>query len=418
MTHSFYLDILFLVGGLITVGLSFKWPRIATLLAVVAIPLYIVKFPHDLIPINYWEMIVLLLALTQWRYFYQVLSRLRLLKPVPLLGLVLVTVGLIIGTLVASDPLTALGIVKGWFIIPVILGLIIRKNIAVDSIWQIPFCLGLGALPLVVMALSQMISGNFITLDGRASGWFISANYLGLFLVPVILLLSRCIVSGIKSVRFLSTVIAVVAMVAVWGSHSFGSWLGLSAGLLILVAGIFNLKFSKVVIIGLGLGLLAGLGLYLVNDRFAQLLDLGQVTSASIRLQIWYTSLVMAKEHWLTGIGLGAFPAVYPQSVAKLFASPLEYLVLHPHNLFLAWAVNTGLVGLVGFVLIVIQWFRTVSQLSDRLWRSSLYASMTAILVHGLVDTTYFKNDLSAIFWIVVFLTITLYVPSSKSQTI
>jgi len=37
-----------------------------------------------------------------------------------------------------------------------------------------------------------------------------------------------------------------------------------------------------------------------------------------------------------------------------------------------------------------------------------------AILVHGIVDTTYFKNDLSAIFWIILAMSVIIGVRNGE----
>ncbi len=42
-------------------------------------------------------------------------------------------------------------------------------------------------------------------------------------------------------------------------------------------------------------------------------------------------------------------------------------------------------------------------------------AAMVAVLIHGLVDTTYFKNDLALLFWLVVTAALFSSTPNSVS---
>jgi O-antigen ligase len=81
----------------------------------------------------------------------------------------------------------------------------------------------------------------------------------------------------------------------------------------------------------------------------------------------------------------------------------LEWAVPHPHSVYLAFWVETGLVGLIGFLWLVISWFKKILQAENDGMKVVLFGIMAYFLLHGLVDTTYFKNDLAAVFWLVIF---------------
>ncbi|PIR77413.1 MAG: hypothetical protein COU30_02580 [Candidatus Magasanikbacteria bacterium CG10_big_fil_rev_8_21_14_0_10_38_6] len=86
----------------------------------------------------------------------------------------------------------------------------------------------------------------------------------------------------------------------------------------------------------------------------------------------------------------------------------------HPHNLFLTIWVNTGLIGLIGFVWVLVWFYRVglsfimkhkkkdISTNTNHLLVLFLLATMTSILVTGLVDSPYIKNDYSLLFWFLV----------------
>ena len=53
---------------------------------------------------------------------------------------------------------------------------------------------------------------------------------------------------------------------------------------------------------------------------------------------------------------------------------------------------------LVGFVWLLVLAFRQKDTLP-------VQAALVALIIHGLVDTPYFKNDLSVLFWVLIVLT-------------
>ena len=67
-----------------------------------------------------------------------------------------------------------------------------------------------------------------------------------------------------------------------------------------------------------------------------------------------------------------------------------------------------GLLGLLTFLYLVGKYlWQLIPDLksgifSRRLWASALVAIIVATLAHGLVDTPYFKNDLSLVFFLVI----------------
>ncbi|HTK59632.1 MAG TPA: hypothetical protein VL283_00335, partial [Candidatus Baltobacteraceae bacterium] len=57
-----------------------------------------------------------------------------------------------------------------------------------------------------------------------------------------------------------------------------------------------------------------------------------------------------------------------------------------------------GLAGIVVFILIMVRFFQQA--LATKSW--TLAGAGVAILVHGLVDVPYFKNDLAMLFWLLM----------------
>lgn len=120
------------------------------------------------------------------------------------------------------------------------------------------------------------------------------------------------------------------------------------------------------------------------------------------RLAIWQAAWLIGKDHPIFGIGAGMFQEYYLR-YQKYFSVPyLEWAVPQPHNLFLAFWLQAGLLGLFGFVWLLVIFFRQAISLIKK--RNQLAMAMGLVvlytLLHGLVDTTYFKNDLAVVFWL------------------
>jgi O-antigen ligase len=80
---------------------------------------------------------------------------------------------------------------------------------------------------------------------------------------------------------------------------------------------------------------------------------------------------------------------------------------MYPHNIILNFWSELGILGVLLFCWIIAKFlwqssrfFLTEKGSAERFIALGLMTSMVALVVHGLVDVPYFKNDLSALFWI------------------
>jgi O-antigen ligase len=120
---------------------------------------------------------------------------------------------------------------------------------------------------------------------------------------------------------------------------------------------------------------------------------------------IWQSSGKILSDNWLLGIGPGNFQDKYLE-YQKYFPPYLEWAVPHPHNLYLAFWLYGGLVGLVSFLVILYFFFKKVETPKLGVSTGVKYIAlgvMIYVLLHGLVDTTIFKNDLAVVFWLTYF---------------
>ena len=76
-------------------------------------------------------------------------------------------------------------------------------------------------------------------------------------------------------------------------------------------------------------------------------------------------------------------------------------------NLFLTFWLEAGLLGFIGFWLLF--WNLRVNLREHKTSFEVLIMSiMIYFLLHGLVDTPFWKNDLAVIFWLIIILNFTI----------
>lgn len=120
--------------------------------------------------------------------------------------------------------------------------------------------------------------------------------------------------------------------------------------------------------------------------------------SFQARYEIWTTATGIIRAHPLWGIGPNRFEELYPKAVNGYFADPIEWSVPQPHSLYLATWLSSGLFGLISLLGLA----SYSSYLAVRHRRYFLFAGLVAVLVHGLVDTSFWKNDLAILFFLLV----------------
>jgi len=135
-----------------------------------------------------------------------------------------------------------------------------------------------------------------------------------------------------------------------------------------------------------------------VRDPFVKLITF-QDWSGRVRVWMWDESLQMLRDRPLTGAGLGGYPTVVAPYHGHAFIEIFQY----PHNIVLNFWSEMGLLGLIVFGWILWTWI-CMGRITMRPY--GMYAILVAILIHGLVDVPYFKNDLAIVFWILIWLSL------------
>jgi hypothetical protein len=125
--------------------------------------------------------------------------------------------------------------------------------------------------------------------------------------------------------------------------------------------------------------------------------NLARGETVRMRLDYWRVGMRMARDHWLSGVGPGAFGAAYP-----VYQRPGEPPVQQAHNDYLQVLCETGFFGLLFFagfwawiVLAGLRRVLAVAEPARRLLALGLWTSVLAFLFHALVDFNFVNPSLS-----------------------
>lgn len=321
----------------------------------------------------------------------------------------------ILATVFSSDRQASLGALKAWLVDPLLFGLVMLATIRT-------------APQHTVLLRSVVMSGTFVSMaglaqlvwfrdtlqDNRLSSFFYPvANYAAMFIGPVLILtvgwilwkqLSRgwWIAVGLMAAALILTV-------------SFGGYFAVGVGALVFWWRWPNRRTKGLAMMAAAIIILLGIFVLSKTPYLAEKFTASDRSSSLVRTQIWRTSWQMIVEHPIVGIGPNAYEPVYRATIPKLYWPPLEWLVSQPHQLYFALWLETGLLGLVVFLGLISLWIKRVwlrVQNGDGSAVTAV-AAMLAILAHGLVDTPYFKNDLSVLFVLIFILP---FLVSEKNQ--
>ena len=126
--------------------------------------------------------------------------------------------------------------------------------------------------------------------------------------------------------------------------------------------------------------------------------------ATSLRTPIWDTAYNMFQDNWLNGVGPRGFRYAY-----RTYADEDNYFVrrgqegqTHPHLVFLEIAVETGVIGLAGFILFYITilryWWRGRHSTINGAWTAALLAGTFPLNAH----LAFYGSYWSGFLWLLV----------------
>lgn len=367
-------------------------------------PAYTVRWHYGPLPTTLLETAILItigiFAFESWRQRVKPEWR----TPFTLPAIVFVLAGAL-SVLVAPDRRAGLGLYRAYFIEPI--AFFVVATFVVRAWKEVRLVLaGLAVAGVVVCVPNAFVVLEALrhhTLNVAVAPPVViyqTANALALFVVPLIALAASLLLySTDREVRVGSLAFLVIALPATLLSFSRGGYVAL-----LVIAVLLALTHPMRAWLAAGTVLVAVIAARLppVANRISHEVNLADPNNSLVaRTRLWGATWRMLRDHPLLGTGLSSFR----QSVEPYRNGIYLENLIYPHNIVLNFWVETGLLGLVAFAWLFGQaaltawagWRRGVQS-----WRPiqlGVLLALIGMLVHGLVDVPYFKNDLSLEFW-------------------
>jgi O-antigen ligase len=350
----------------------------------------------------------------------------------------------VLALFVAGFSDAAMGIWKAYFFEPIMV-FILLLNVFQRSPHKIVWSLTISAFLVSIIAITQRATGWFEVAEfwPRATGPFPYPNALGLYLGPLTLVMIGWFFSQYKifsrvfdyrRVFLLSTIVLSVGAIAL--AQSEGALAAVIAGL--VVVGLLGGKKLRITTLGFVVIFTALVFITPITREYAiekiTLRDL----SGEIRKQQWRETWAMLRDgRIITGTGLSGYQkavkpfhqegiffnkdkdpdfqrkVVFNEAYHKAHWQPVE-IYFYPHNIFLNFWTELGILGALLFTWIIIKYSILGIKLSRKIAQNKqgktrieylvfgLVGAMIVVVIHGLVDVPYFKNDLAVMFWVML----------------
>lgn len=266
----------------------------------------------------------------------------------------------------------------------------------------------------------------------RVYSYLGNPNLLAGYLIPAVMLSVAAVFAWPRWMpKGLALLAVFVNMACLVLTFSRGGLLGFVAGgfaLLVLLVQFWSLRFNAFwkqwaipVLVGgaAAFVVFAVAALDPLRDRVLSIFAGRSDSSNNFRINVWIAVIDMIKDRPILGIGPGndAFNKVYP------FYQKPRYTALSAYSVFLEILVEAGLIGFVVFL-----WLLTVtfgqgwrhlqrlreSQSRQAYWLIAALATMVGMLVHGLVDTIWYRPQVSTLWWLMLALVASYYTSKPK----
>lgn len=391
------------------------------LLALALLPTYLIRYTIFGFPTTVLEGLILLLfaiwfvknGLAWKEVFYEATHFKSLKQPFNrwFLATILFLIASSIAVYTAQNSWAALGIWRAYFLEPILFFSVFISTVkSKEDLYKVVWALVLGGISIAVFAVAQKFTGVLIPnifwqaeATRRVTSFFGYPNAVALYLAPLVPFVVYLFEHDFRKTRGLVWhdlfyfIIFALFVLSIIFARSTGGIVALAGALLIL--GLFSkstrvISFLIIVFFGLSFGFAP------LRESLGQEI-LMQGTSGQIRLNMWGETIEMLRSNWVWGAGLGNYQTV----VAPYHILKWAEIYLYPHNFILNFWTEIGLPGLIAFGWLILLFFRGGLSIFNRLKGDgkflveTLFAVMLIILIHGLVDVPYFKNDLSVFFW-------------------
>lgn len=151
-----------------------------------------------------------------------------------------------------------------------------------------------------------------------------------------------------------------------------------------------------------GLGIFALMAITPLRVRVFSIFAMRADSSNSFRFNVYKSSWQMFKDNWLVGIGQGN------QNFREIYGLYMKtgFDALSAYNIYLETAVESGIFALIaflGFLITLLKdgiiFIKNNTDIKEIIYVAIPTISIIGVMVHGMVDTVFFRPQLQIVFW-------------------
>jgi len=323
---------------------------------------------------------------------------------------VLLVVAAALDVVTAPGKLAALGLFRAYFVEPMAFAFVLLHIVRTARRAMLVLAgLGMAGIivgaPNAVVVLGALAAHTYDVLQTPPVVIYSTANAVALFIGPLLAVAAALVLHGKdRQARIGGILVLLIIGPSMLLTFSRGGYLAMAA---VAVALALSHRYRVWLLAGTA-GVVIGLTLIppIYTRLSVEFQNVGGTTffGRAGRLELWSATLQMLAHHPLFGAGLSGFA----DRVGPYWNARHPERFIDPHNIILNFWVETGVIGVIAFfwlLVVVIKSSWNGWRHAEPAWNAislGILLAMVAIVVHGLVDVPYFKNDLSLEFWALV----------------
>jgi len=247
--------------------------------------------------------------------------------------------------------------------------------------------------------------------SGRISSTFRNANDFGAYLIPISSLILAFLLMYVSSAglrvwhKALLAALMVLPLACLGLTYSRSSWGGFFVAM-VLIGVMCRSMMYNVLLITVFLAVFLPLmmiqrNVSFVSDNLTRSAVVTQTFGGMGRMEFWREAEKIIKQFPLFGSGLNTYSRVAPGYKINWGG--------YPHNCYLQMAAETGIVGLVSFLVLMgvlfFRGWRSIARMKDLFLKSAAlgaYAGLAGFLLQSGLDTTLYSVQLANLMWILM----------------
>jgi len=224
-------------------------------------------------------------------------------------------------------------------------------------------------------------------------------------------------------------ILSLVASVTTFLTGCRGAYIGLfliTSLIFVISLKFFWNQYKKVYLTVLAsivsMGTFLVLAISALRARVFSIFAMRSDSSNSFRFNVYQSSFKMFKDNWLLGIGMGN------QNFREIYGLYMKtgFDALSAYNIYLETAVESGIFALVAFlgflfsiIYDAVKYIRNSENKNNIILVSIPLLSIAGIMIHGMVDTVFFRPQIQITFWtMIAILSTMLYSPQVELENI